>query len=133
MKLVVDPSVLVAALIDCGPEGQWAEALISEAELCGPASLPIEVANMLCRAERAGDIDATAATLAHHALCALPLTLFDYEPLADRVWALRQDLCADQACYVALAEALDCEMATLDTRLTQASDPLCRFQIPNEK
>jgi len=60
-------------------------------------------------------------------------SLFDYEPLADRVWALRQDLCADQACYVALAEALDCEMATLDTRLTQASDPLCRFQIPNEK
>ncbi|AKS41156.1 type II toxin-antitoxin system VapC family toxin [Wenzhouxiangella marina] len=133
MKRVLDASVLVAALVDSGPAGQWAEQLLSSASLCGPQILPVETANILRRAELAGDLDATAASLAHHTLCALPMTLFDYEPLADRVWALRHNLTAYDANYVALAEALDCELATLDRRLAKASGPLCRFLLPPQE
>ncbi|GAB4198893.1 MAG: hypothetical protein OHK0013_08590 [Sandaracinaceae bacterium] len=44
------------------------------------------------------------------------------------MWALRASLTAYDACYVALAEALSCPLATLDTRLARASGPRCRFE-----
>ncbi len=134
MNRVIDASALVAALIDCGPDGQWAEQILINATSCGPHVLPIETSNILRRAELAGIIDATTSAQAHQALCALPLALFDYEPLADRVWSLRQNLTACDASYVALAEMLDCELATLDRRLASAPGPRCRFILaPTEQ
>jgi predicted nucleic acid-binding protein len=131
MNRVVDASVLVAALIDSGPDGQWAEQCLVDATLCGPQILPVEASNILRRAELAGLIDRTSSGQAHQALCALPIALFDYEPLADRVWSLRHNLTACEASYVALAEMLDCELATLDQRLASESGPQCRFLLPS--
>lgn len=130
MNLVIDASALAAALVDCGPEGEWAEQFLLDASLCGPQVLPLEVANILRRAELAGIIDATSSAQAHQALGALPIALFDYEPLADRVWSLRQNLTAYDASYVALAEMLDCELATLDRHLARAAGHQCRVILP---
>lgn len=127
---VVDASALVAALVDIGPEGEWAESMLTGATLCAPHLVVSETANILRRAELSGDIDATATAQAHDVLLALPLQLFDYEPLADRIWALRHNLTIYDAQYVALAEALGCELATLDRKLASASGPRCRFITP---
>jgi predicted nucleic acid-binding protein len=43
-----------------------------------------------------------------------------HEPLLPRVWALRQNLTAYDAVYVALAEALDTTLLTYDGRLARA-------------
>ncbi len=43
-----------------------------------------------------------------------------HEPLLDRVWALRKNLTAYDAVYVALAEALDAILLTCDVRLARA-------------
>jgi predicted nucleic acid-binding protein len=40
--------------------------------------------------------------------------------LADRIWTLRDDLTAYDACHVALAEAPDFPLATSDARLARA-------------
>jgi predicted nucleic acid-binding protein len=85
---------------------------------------------MLRRATLAGDLSADAATLAHVELQTLPIDLFPYGPFADRVWALRDNVVAYDAWYVALAETLDAELATLDVRLTQAPGPTCAFLTP---
>lgn len=127
---VVDASALVAALIDTGPDGEWADSVLVGATLCAPHLVISETANILRRAELSGDIDSTAAAQAHDALLALPLQLFDYEPMADRIWALRHNLTIYDAQYVALAEALECELATLDRKLASASGPQCRFITP---
>ena len=50
--------------------------------------------------------------------------------LADRVWALRANLTSYDACYIALAEAPDAELATLDRSLATASGPRWRFLLP---
>lgn len=42
------------------------------------------------------------------------------EPLLTRVWALRQNLTACDAVYVALAEVLDATLLTCDARLSGA-------------
>jgi predicted nucleic acid-binding protein len=92
--------------------------------------MPVEAANILRLAAHNGDISEDNASLAHADLLALSVELFAYEPLAARVWELRANVTAYDAWYVALAEALDLTLATLDARLTRAPGPSCRFAIP---
>lgn len=131
MNLVVDASAVVAALVDNGPDGTWAEQILEGGKnLCAPHLMPVEAANILRRAALAGDIGQETAALAHHELVSLQLELFCYEALADRAWALRANVTAYDACYVALAEMLDCELVTLDRALSRAAGPHCRFRLP---
>lgn len=50
MTLVVDASVVMAAMVDNGPVGRWAEALVTSDALAAPHLMPVEVANILRRA-----------------------------------------------------------------------------------
>lgn len=127
---VVDASAVVAALVDGGPDGDWAAAQLSSAPLAAPHLMPVEVANILRRAALAGDLSPDAATLAHADLLELRATLFPYEPVGARAWALRDTVSAYDAWYVALAEALGAELVTLDRRLSRAPGPRCRFVTP---
>lgn len=45
---------------------------------------------------------------------------FDHETLEGRVWELRDNLTAYDACYVALAEVLDIPLLTSDVRIARA-------------
>ncbi|MBN1610405.1 MAG: type II toxin-antitoxin system VapC family toxin [Polyangiaceae bacterium] len=132
MTHVVDASVVVAALVDSGPTGQWAESELLGGALAAPHLLPVEVANILRRAVLAGDLSEDVGALAHADLLDLRVELFPYEPLAERVWNLRHNLTAYDACYVALAEELGAPLATLDRRLSKASGPRCAFRLPPE-
>jgi predicted nucleic acid-binding protein len=98
--------------------------------LAAPHLMPVEVANILRRAAQTGELSEEIATLAHADLSALPVELFPYEPLAERVWSLRANVTAYDAWYVALAEALDAPLATLDRRLTRATGPRCELRSP---
>jgi predicted nucleic acid-binding protein len=130
VTIVIDASVVVAALIDGGPEGEWAEEVLASDFLAAPHLMPVEAANILRRAALAGDVNDDLATLAHADLVALQVELFPYEVFADRIWALRRNLTAYDAWYVALAEALDAPVATLDRRLGRAPGPRCEFVSP---
>lgn len=50
----------------------------------------------------------------------------------DGAWALRHNLTAYAAWYVAVAELLDAPLATLDQRLVTSPGPTCRFMTPKE-
>jgi len=130
MTLVIDSGVVVAALVDAGQVGTWADHLLATDDLAAPHLMPVEVANVLRRATMAGEISADTASLAHADLLSLRVELFAYETLATRVWELRENLTAYDGWYVALAESLSATLATLDHRLTKASGPRCAFAIP---
>jgi len=130
MSLVVDAGVVVAALIDGGPDGQWAESILLSDQLAAPHLMPVEVANILRRAALSGEISEDSASLAHGDLLLLRVELFPYEPFGRRVWELRANVTAYDAWYVALAESLAVPMATLDHRLARASGPRCPFRSP---
>lgn len=130
MTRVVDASVVVAALVDAGPDGRWAETLLAEGRLVAPHLLPAEVANVLRRASQNGQISGDTASLAHADLDALPVVLFPYAPFAARAWELRTNLTAYDAWYVALAEALSAPLATLDRRLSKAPGLGCELVHP---
>lgn len=128
--MVVDASVVVAALVDTGPDGLWAESILQADDLVAPHLMPVEAANILRRAVLAGDISGDVAALAHADLVALRTELFPYEPFSSRVWELRGNITAYDAWYVAVAESLGQPMATLDAKLSRASGPRCRFELP---
>lgn len=133
MTRVIDASLVVAALVDAGPTGRWADTCLESESLAAPHLMPVEVANVLRRAILAGDISADVGAMAYADLLALRVELFPYEPFAQRVWELRANLTAYDAWYVALAESLGAELATLDTRLARASGLRCYFATPPER
>jgi len=130
--VVVDASVLVAALIDSGPHGAWAEAILAAGALHSPELTRIEVSNILHGLERAKAIATADANAAHEDLMQLNLELCSFEPFADRVWELRHTIASYDAWHVAVAEALQLPLATLDTRLSKAKGLNCDFLTPND-
>ena len=82
------------------------------------------------RLERANRPTAREADEARPDSISLVLELFPFEPFADRIWELRGNLSSYDAWYVALAEALQVPLATLDRRLTRTTGLTCRFLIP---
>lgn len=130
MTLVIDASMVVAALADAGSDGRWAESLLASDALAAPHLMLAEAANILRRAALAGDVSADVASLAHSDLLDLRVELFPYNPCAARVWELRDNVTCYDAWYVTVAELLDAPLATLDGRLANSPGPRCRFLLP---
>ena len=134
MTKVVDASVVVAALVDLGPEGAWSEQTLVEGSLIAPELVLVESSNVLRRLERSREISEIEAALANASLLHLELELFPFAPFADRVWALRENLTCYDAWYVAIAEAFECPLVTLDRKLSRASGPMCEIvTLPRAK
>jgi len=130
VTLIVDASAVVAALVDSGVHGRWAEAMLTAGPLAAPHLMPVEAANILRRAVFAGQLSQDSAALAHSDLLQLRVELLPYSPVAKRIWELRGTITAYDAWYVALAEALDAPLLTLDHRLARAPGPRCSFELP---
>jgi predicted nucleic acid-binding protein len=127
LSAVVDSSVLVAALVDAGPHGTWAEKIVANGPLHAPELACVEVTNTLRRLERAKRISTPEANAAHEDLMQLDVQLFSFAPFSERIWQLRHSVTSYDAWYVAVAEALRLPLATLDKRLCKAKGPKCEF------
>ena len=131
MSVVVDSSVIVAALLDTGDVGAWAEQILEQDDLYAPGMLCVEAANVLRRLARGRAITEADANAAFEDLMELNVELHEFEALSERVWELRHNVTSYDAWYIALAEALDLPLATLDGRLVKAQGPKCRFLTPD--
>jgi predicted nucleic acid-binding protein len=130
VSLVVDASVAVAAVVDDGEDGDWARAVLGAGHPMAPQLLPVEVASTLRRLVLAGRVAAASARGALHDLHDLAIELYPFEPFTERVWELRTTVTAYDAWYVAVAEANEVPLATLDARLAGAAGPRCTFVRP---
>jgi predicted nucleic acid-binding protein len=122
--------VLVAALVDTGPHGAWAEKVLAEGSLHAPELARAEATNIFRRLERANLITTPEANAAQDDLMELNIDLFPFEPFADRIWELRHNVTSYDAWYVALAEALKLPLATLDEPLSRSNGVTCKFLVP---
>ena len=128
--LVVDASCL-AEVVLAGPDAEPVRGrLAGDPELAAPHLVDAEVLGVVRRAHMRGELDGTAARQAIEDLESWPATRVDHRPLLERAWELRDSLSAPDALYVALAEALDATLLTLDRRLTRAGGTRCLIEIP---
>ena len=130
MTIIADASVLVSALVGSGVGGRWAEFLIEENQISVPELVMPETINSLRRLENFGQITRREADGAFRDLLDFEISLHTFEPFADRVWELRFNLTSYDAWYVALAESLDCPLATLNVRISRAAGPTCEVVVP---
>jgi predicted nucleic acid-binding protein len=128
--LVCDASAVAAALLDAGPDGNWAAGVLANAELLAPSVVAFETANVIRRQETAGVIGSDLAAQAHAELLDLAIEQWPYELLAPRAWELRANLPSYDASNVALAELTGAPLATLDLRVTRAPGAWCAFVTP---
>ena len=131
MTVIVDASVLVSALVGSGTEGRWSELLIEENQMSAPELVMAETINSLRRLEGSGQITRREADSAFRDLLDFEISLHPFEPFAGRIWELRFNLTSYDAWYVALAESLDCPLATLDARISRATGPTCEVLLPH--
>jgi predicted nucleic acid-binding protein len=130
LSVVVDSSVVVAALVDTGDDGGWAETVLQQVPLFAPELIRVEVTNVLRRLEHSKRITTSEANAAYQDFMNLDFELHAFEPFAERVWELRRNVTSYDAWYVALAEVMDLPLATLDARLAKVMGPNCRFLTP---
>jgi len=130
LSIVIDSSVVVAALIDSGPHGNWAEEVLAGGLLQAPELVLAEATNIFRRLERAKLITTPEANAAQDDLMQLDVELFPFEPFASRIWELRHKVTSYDAWYVAIAEALKLPLATLDEPLSKSNGVSCKFLTP---
>ena len=131
MTVVIDASAMVAALADANYLGDWAGDIVRQNSVAAPELLFPEVTNTLRRLEIIGRLSAIDAQGALDDLLSSQVTLHPYTPYARRVWELRFNLTPYDAWYVAMAESMDCPLATVDLRLARASGAKCEFLLPH--
>ena len=113
--IVVDASAMVEALVGRDPESGVLDGL-TEA-VAAPHLLDVEVLSVLRGLLLGGKLGPDAAEEARHDHFALSITRHAVHPLADRIWLLRHQYTSYDACYLALAEALDAPLFTSDAKL----------------
>lgn len=130
--IVVDASVVAVALADDGRDGDRARARLRGEQLGAPELLDLEVASVLRRQARRGEIGSRRVALALDDLAALPIQRASHRPLISRCWQLRDNVTMYDAAYVVLAEALDVTLLTGDRRLAGATGPQCHIELLTE-
>jgi predicted nucleic acid-binding protein len=130
--LVIDASA-VAALLLKGPRAAHLRERLQGETLYAPHLLDLEVAHVLRRAVRRGALSDAAAISRLADLTRLPLERYAHHPFLERIWQLRANLSAYDAAYVALAEALDAPLITLDARLGRAPGHRAQVEVYGEE
>lgn len=122
---MVDAGVVIGLLVsDLDPD------LLGDDELSAPHLLDSEVTHVLRRLVGRGALTDEQGALAMEGFLDLAVTRFPADWLRPRMWALRHDLTAYDATYVALAELTGAAaLLTTDTRLAGAPGIRCPVEI----
>ena len=123
--IVLDASAAVLALFN---DGDARRSLATES-VAVPHLADSEVVHAVRANVLHGEIGSEDAGVALARWARLGLRRFAAVGLLPRLWELRENLSAYDATYVALAEALGCELVTADARLARAPGPMCPITV----
>lgn len=122
---VVDAGVIVELLTN-----KTDPARLGDEELAAPHLIDSEVTNVLRRLVLHKILTDKQGTAALDGFIRLGLTRYSADWLRPRIWALRHNLSAYDATYVALAESIGATaLLTTDTRLANAPGITCSVEL----
>lgn len=120
MNLVIDCSAAIAAIHD-GAE----PFRIPRANLYAPELIDVEYASALRRFVSRHELSIANASRYVEAWASTPIRRSRHLPLLPRIWALRENISAYDAAYVALAERLRAPLVTADFKLANGASAYC--------
>lgn len=122
---VLDAGVIVELLA-----GNLDPDRLGDEELAAPHLLDSEVTHVLRGLVHRGVLSGQQGDVALDGFLQLALTRFPADWLRPRMWALRHNLSAYDATYVALTEMTDATaLLTTDARLAAAPGPECYIEL----
>lgn len=127
--LVVDASCLFEVVADTSRAREIGQRLAADADHAAPQAIDVEVFGVIRAQHLRGLLDGTAAGQAIADLRDWPGDRIGHQWLIERAWELRDSVRGWDAFYVALAEAFDATLVTLDSRLARAHGPRCRIEV----
>ena len=128
--IVLDASVVVDLLTRPAAETAVLRARIRAASIAfAPHLMDAEVTNTLRRHLLRGRIDQVSARRALRRLAAMELDWWPHRALLGRALALRDQLSAYDAIYVAMAEVTGATLLTRDGRLARAAGHQARVEV----
>jgi predicted nucleic acid-binding protein len=128
--IVLDASAVVDLLIKPAAETNELRARIRVASIVyAPHLMDAEVTNTLWRHVLRGRMDQLSARRALRRLAAMRLRLWPHQPFLGRALALRNQLTAYDAIYVAMAEATGATLLTRDARLARTTGHRARVEV----
>lgn len=128
--IVLDASVLAVMLADDTDTGQMARSVTARlGEWVAPDIVDIETTSALRRLWLRGHLSEERFRAALDDLLDLEITRHPTHRLIDRAFELRSNVTPYDACYVALAEVLECPLITYDSRLSTATGIRCGVTV----
>jgi predicted nucleic acid-binding protein len=128
--IVVDASALIEVLLRTPAAKEVESYLFAPGQtLHAPHLLDIEVAQVIRKYAAKGEIDGERGRVALNDLADLHMQRYNHDFLLPRVWALRDNVTAHDAVYIALAEALNAVLLTRDHRLAGAAGHHARVEL----
>lgn len=129
--LIVDASVLFEVLADTPTAEAARQHLEADDDHGAPHLVDAEVLAVIQNKYRQGALDATSAAQAVEDLRTWPGERWSHRPFLARAWELHPNVRGYDALYVALAEAMEATLVTLDRRLANAPGPRCAIVVPD--
>ena len=127
--LVVDAACVIELVIRGKQVDQVEARLALDPVFAAPEIVDVEVLGVIRREHMHGSLDETAAYLATQNLREWTGIRFGHRPFIQRAWELRHNVGTKDAFYVALAEALELTLVTLDGRLSRAPGIRCEVEV----
>jgi predicted nucleic acid-binding protein len=128
--IVIDASVLANVVGDDGSDGRRARMEFrGAADVAAPDLVDVETVAVLRKRWLAGTVSDRRFAGAVEDLGQLDLDRYPTLAFMRRAYELRANVTAYDLAYVALAEALSCELLTADARLASAPGPRCAIRV----
>lgn len=128
--IVMDASAALEYLLDTDAGREVSRLMASRAPTVhSPHLIDLEVTSAVRRLVLKGAVDADRGQQAIEQMAGLDIQRYSHQTLLPRVWALRANLSAYDASYVALAEALDAPLFTCDAKLAASSAGTAEIQM----
>jgi predicted nucleic acid-binding protein len=127
--LVVDASCLFEVVADTPRAVEIAARLAADADQMAPQVIDVEVLGVIRAHYLRGHLDGTAAGQAVADLRDWPGDRIGNRWLLDRAWELRDSVRGWDAFYIAVAEAFEAPLLTLDARLARAHGIRCHIEV----
>lgn len=128
--IVLDSSAVIYLLLEMPPHSEAIRRRVGEEEgLAAPHLLDVEVAQVLRRFVRAGEVSAATAREALAHLARLPIARHPHTLLLPRAFELRENATAYDAVFLALAEILGAPLLTRDAGLARVPGCTARVDV----
>lgn len=115
-------------LVGADPVADEIRNVAADKQLAAPHAVDLECASALRGLIRAGKLPTDEGRRALDLLGLMGIRRFDRTSLMSRVWDLRENMWPYDAAHVALAELLDAELYTVDTKFSGVPGLACTIR-----